>query len=228
MKRNLIALSMLLFLCHTLIAADRESGCTAKVRSVNVSIPAPAEGFVEVGSEKRDYFEQSDATRLLCAFVAASDLPHLWKPARGMDRYMLVRTSRRLEDRDISQAEFEQLVAVIVPQLSAAASRIAKSKEEELKRDAKALHRPEDMSVSDPVLLGTFQSKDTYGFGMVVSGPVFWGVNKKYVDETVLLRLNKRLAFLYVFAVYQDETTVTWAKDVAEKWARHILDSNPE
>ena len=227
MKRNLISLSIVLFLCQALATAA-DSGCTAKVRSVNVSIPAPAEGFVEVGNEKREYFREHAGTRLLCAFVTPTDLQRLRKPAEGGDRYMLVRAGRKFEDRDVSSADFEKIIATLKPQLDTRINDAVKKTEEKLKSDYKELHRREEVSISQPVSLGTFETKDTYGFGVLLSGSVSSGMSKKYVSETVLIRLNKRIVSLYVYATYVDENTVKWARDVAENWARQILAANPE
>ena len=227
MKRSLIPLTVVLFMCQTLMALP-DLPCTAKVRSVNVGIPTPAEGFFEVGAEKREYFREHPETRLLCAFVTATDFERLRKPADGMDRYMLVRTGRKLEDRDVSSYQFEQVVASVKPQLDTRVNDAVRKTEERLKKDYKELHRREEVSISRPVSLGAFEAKDIYGFGVLLSGSVSGRANKKYVSETVLIRLNKRMVYLYVYALYVDETSVKWARDVAENWARQILASNPE
>jgi len=227
LKRNLISLSIVLLAWPVLLAAA-DSGCTAKVRSLNVSIPAPAEGFVEVGNEKREYFREHEGTRLLCAFVTSTDLQRLRKPAEGGDRYMLVRAGRKLEARDVSPADFERVIAALKPQLDTRINDVVKKTEDKLKSDYKELHRREEVSISQPVSLGTFETKDTYGFGVLVSASVSGRPNKKGVIETVLIRLNKRFVYLYVYALYVDETTVKWARDTAENWARQILASNPE
>ncbi len=217
----------MLFICQALAAAA-DTTCTAKVRSVNVSIPAPAEGFVEAGNEKREYFREQAGTRLLCAFVTAGDLQRLWKPADGTDRYMLVRVGRKFEGRDVGTADFERVIAALKPQLDTRINDVVKKTEEKLRSDYKELHRREEVSIGPPVSLGAFEAKDTYGFGVLVSGPVFLGVNRTYVSETVLIRLNKRIVYLYIYALYVDETSSKWARDVAESWARRILASNPE
>ena len=226
-KRNLITLSIVLFAWPALLAAA-DSGCTAKVRSLNVSIPAPAEGFVEVGNEKREYFREQAGTRLLCAFVTVGDLQRLWKPADGTDRYMLVRVGRKFEGRDVSSADFERIVAAMKSRLDTRINDVVKKTEERLRSDYKELHRREEVSISPPVSLGSFETKDTYGFGVLLSESVSGRMSKKYVTETVLIRLNKRIVYLYIYALYVDETSVKWARDVAESWARRILASNPE
>jgi predicted small secreted protein len=106
----------LLFLLFALALTLHASNCNTMAGGTAVVIPTPEKDSVEVGSDKRNFFEYMvpSRNRLLCAFVSADLLPGLKNPATGMSQYMLVEVSRQLGEKNIevSSANFEQVVSI--------------------------------------------------------------------------------------------------------------------
>jgi hypothetical protein len=84
-------------------------------------IPTPQKELIEVGNDKRGFFEYMvpSRNRLLCAFVPADFLPRLKNPASGMEQYAVVEVSRRLDEKntEVTSANFEEIVSAFKQQL---------------------------------------------------------------------------------------------------------------
>jgi len=208
------------------------SDCLATAGGVSVTIPSPGKLFTEVGSEKRDSFEYMvpSRNRLVCAFVPIDYLPRLRSPATGMDRYMVIEVSRRLEEKntDITSANFEQIVATTKQQIgdTSQLNSTAQASAEEVINKLKALQNSKDISIQTPTPLGPIlQSTDAYGFLMIV--PVSsGGETVKILGASILMRVRNRLLFAYVYGA-DDESSLKWIRATAEEWSHEILAANP-
>jgi hypothetical protein len=230
MKKTVLTL-LLCALCasaSSLYAAD----CSTVAGGVPVIIPPPDKEFVEVGSDKRDFFEYMapSTNRLLCAFVPADFLPRLRGPASGMGRYMLVELSRKLDEKntEVTSASFEQIVLGMKQQFadSSTLDRTAQTTSEEISRKLKQLDQSKDVSIGKPAALGTlFQISDAYAFAMLASVSSA-GVTVRAINATVLLRVRDRLIFAYIYGSADDENSLKWIEKTAEQWANEILTAN--
>jgi hypothetical protein len=223
--------SILLFL-PLVSPTVRASNCSTKAGGVSVAIPAPVGGFVEVGSDKRDFFEYlvPSSNRLLCVFVPADLLPLLKNPARGLGRYMVVEISRQLDEgnSEVTPANFQEIVSGIKQQLgdTNAFNRTVQTSSEEVSRKLKAVDASKDVAIGQVSPLGTlFEKQDVYAFAMVA--PVSsGGVTVKMINASVMLRVRGRLVFVYIFAGGSDETSLKWVEQTAEQWAQQVLTAN--
>ncbi len=230
MKKTVLpVLACVLFaLALSLHAAD----CPTMAGGVPVVIPPPDKEFVEVGGDKRDFFEYMvpSSNRLLCAFVPVDFLPRLKNPASGMGQYLVVELSRKLDEKntEVTSAVFEKVVLGVKQQFadSSTLNQIVQATSEEISSKLKQLDRSKDVSIGKPVPLGTlFQTSDAYAFAMlspVSSG----GVTTRVIGASVLLRVRERLIFAYIYGSSDDENSLKWVEKTAEQWADEILTAN--
>jgi hypothetical protein len=230
MKKTLLILllSTLFASASSLHAAD----CNATAGGVPVVIPPPEKEFVEVGGDKRDFFQYMvpSRNRLLCAFVSADFLPSLKSPATGMGQYMLVELSRRLDENnaEVTSATFEEVVSGMKQQFAdpSALNQTAQTSSEEVSSKLKQLHQSKDVSIGKPTPLGTlFQTSDAYA-GAILAPVSSGGVTSRAINATVLLRVRDRLIFAYIYGSADDENSLQWIEKVAEQWAKRILAAN--
>lgn len=230
MNKCLVSVLLLLLLAP---AALHAAGCSATAGGAAVVIPAPTAEFAEVGSDKQDVFDYlvPSRNRLLCAFVPADLLPSLKKPAIGLNRYMVVEVSRKLDvaNTEVTPADFEEVVASIKKRIgdSDELNRTTQSAADEISGKLKAIDQSKDVALGQPSPLGTlFQTQDAYAFAMLApisSG----GVTVKTINASVLLRARHRLLFAYIYASGEDETSLKWVEKTAEDWSHEIIDANP-
>jgi hypothetical protein len=121
--------TVLTFLLWALFASTSSlhaADCGTMAGGVSVVVPPPGKEFVEVGGDKRNFFESMvpSRNRLLCAFVPTGSLPRLKNPASGLGQYMLVEVSRKLDEKntEITPASFEQIVTAMKQQLGDSSS----------------------------------------------------------------------------------------------------------
>ncbi len=229
MKKTVLTLLMgaLLGSASSLQATD----CSTMAGGIPVVVPSPEQGFPEVGTEKRDFFEYMvpSGNRLLCAFVPAEFLPRLKNPAGGMRQYMLVELSRKLDEKntEVTSAMFEKVVLGVKGQIADPSSlmQTVQTTLEEINRNLKQLESKE-VSVDKPTPLGTlFQTSDAYAFAIlapVSSG----GTTSRIINASVLLRVRDRLIFAYVYGSSDDENSLKWVEKTAEQWTNGILIAN--
>jgi hypothetical protein len=232
MKKTVLTLLLcaLFASASSLHAAD----CSTMAGGVPVVVPPPGKEFVEVGNDKRIFFEYMvpSRNRLLCAFVPADSLPRLKNPASGMGRYMLVELSRKLDEKntEVTSASFDKIVLGMKQQLadSSKLNQTAQQTSEEVSSKLKQLDQSKDVSVDEPTPLGTLlQTSDAYAFAMlapVSSG----GVTTRAINASVLLRVGDRLIFAYIYGSSDDEKSLKWIEKTAEEWTNEILTANSE
>src|SRR5271167_1960094 len=121
--------TVLTFLLWALFASASSlhaADCGTMAGGVPVVVPPPDKEFVEVGGDKRNFFEFMipSRNRLLCAFVPTDFLPRLKNPASGLGQYMLVAVMRQLDEKDteVTLAAFEPIVTAMKLQLGDSSS----------------------------------------------------------------------------------------------------------
>jgi hypothetical protein len=230
MKRTLLAFTLcaLFATASWLHAAD----CSATAGGAPVVIPPPEKEFVEVGADKRDFFQYMvpSRNRLLCAFVPADFLPSLKNPAGGMGQYMLVEVSRRLDEKnaEVTSATFEEVVSGMKQQFadSSSLNQTAQESSEEVSSKLKQLHQSKEVSIGKPTPLGNlFQASDAYA-GAILAPVSSGGVTSQAINATLLLRVRNRLIFAYIYGSTDDENSLKWIEKVAQQWANEILAAN--
>jgi hypothetical protein len=230
MKKTVLTL----LLCALFASASSLQGadCSTMAGGAPVVIPPPGKEFVEVGSDKRDFFEWMVPShdRLLCAFVPADFLPRLKNPASGMGQYMLVELSRKLDEKntEVTSAGFEKVVLGVKQQFAdtSTLNQTVQTTSEEISSKLKQLGQSKDVSMDKPTPLGTlFQTSDAYASAMlapVSSG----GVTTRAINASVLLRVRDRLIFAYIYGSGDDDKSLKWIEKTAEQWANEILTAN--
>ena len=156
-------------------------------------------------------------------------LPQVKNPVTGMDRYMVVEVSRRLDKKntDITTANFEQIVASTKQQIGDASqlNSTAQATAEEVIGKLRAIQNSKDISIEKPIPVGTIlQTPDAYGFLMiqpVSSG----GTAVRTLAASILIRVRNRMIFAYVYGS-DDESSLKWIQATAEEWSHEILAAN--
>jgi len=229
MKRTLLGLYLTILLVPFALAASSPD-CNARAGGVSVLVPGPGIDFVETGADKHAAFDAMvpDKNLLLCAFVPPALVPRIVKPVGNLDRYMLVEVSRALENEAATDEAFNGIVAAVKQQLgdSSQLNRTFKDIEAEVRQKLRKDNASDDISIGQPIPLGTlFQMKDAYSFAAIL--PITTGGQRvRMLNASILLRVNNRFLFVYLYADYKDEATYKWIGDMAEGWARHILAAN--
>jgi hypothetical protein len=223
--------------------AQESAGKTSAVSSFKagrtpIAIPPPTAEMTEIGYDNREFMEVAvpSQNRLIAAFVPTNDLAKLTSRSEdsALSRYAVVQVQRQLEYMDCEASDFKEVVDGMAEEFGSAMDATTaftdsciQEAEEEFNRRMKSLELEEaTVNLGKPVSLGSFFSKqDAYGFGMVM--PVSMGnVNVKMGMGGVLLRVRKRLLFVYLFSEYKDEDTVKWIRKTSEAWADAILKAN--
>lgn len=198
----------------------------------SIAIPPPTSDLNELGSDYRVLLEPSvpDTNRLIAAYMLADDAVNLRTGvAKSPSRYALVETSRRGEFSEVDAATFKQISATLAQQLGGSQDSPLtdmKTQQDELNHKLKAVGATKELTLDKPVQLGTFFSKpDAYGSGMIV--PVSRGGSSiKMVSGLTTLRVQNRLLYLFVYALYTGDDSVRWVRSTSEQWADAILKAN--
>jgi hypothetical protein len=196
-----------------------------------IVLPAPTRDIVEIGDDKRpllDVIVPAD-NRLVAAFVLVEDLPHIKQGDAGltMSRYALVEVARRAEFTDCEASDFKEVVDTVKTQFGDLMNSTKGQVEDEFNNRMKALHLDEaTMSLGQPIQLGCILSKpDAYGFGTIV--PISKGGTTTNMGAGItLMRVKKRMLFVYLYAEYKNENTVKWLRDTTGEWTDAILEAN--
>ncbi len=198
---------------------------------VPIAIPPPASDMVEVGVDNHSIMEVfvPDSNRLLAAYVLSEDLPGLRNSKKSLSRYALVEVPRRGEFTDFKASDFKDMADGASKEFGAVLNSSIKEMEEELNRKIKALNIEDaNFKLDQPVLLGSFFSKqDAYSCGMMMSVSTN-GVTTKMIAGILMLRLKDRLVFAYLYSCYKDQESVMWVRKASEDWADAILKANQQ
>jgi len=221
-------------LCALFVSASslHAADCSTMAGGVPVVIPPPGQEFVEVGSDKRLFFEYMvpSRNRLQCAFVRSDFVPRLKNPASGMGHYMLVELSRKLDEKntEMTAAGFEKVVLTIKQQFadSSALNQTVQATSEEISRKLKQLDPSKDVSIDKPTPLGTlFETSNAYAFALL-QGVSSGGATIRAINASLLLRVRDRLIFAYIYGNGDDEKSLKWIEKMTQQWADEILTAN--
>ena len=198
-----------------------------KAGGTPIAIPSPTKEMIEVGYDNREFMEVfvPSHNRLIAAFVLTNDLPRLKKGSDDiMSKYALVQVPRRAEYKDCGPSDFKNAVK---GQFGELVNSSMKEVEEEFNRRMKSLDLDvAKMSMGKPVQLGClFSKQDIYGFGMIMPLSMS-GKDIKMVMGASLMRVKRRVIFVYLCAEYKNEDTVKWIRKTTEDWADVILKAN--
>jgi hypothetical protein len=202
-----------------------------KAGGVSIKIPVPDTSFVEVGYDNRVSMEilVPENNRLICAFVLNDDLPVLFKDGNDhtMSRYAMVEVPRRGENLDCETNDFKQVVDGAKESFGNAINSVTKESEDEFNRRMKSLDLADmQVKMDQPTQLGCFFSKqDIIGLGMLMGYETGGSIVKMGVT-VILMRVKNRLLYVYLYAEYKNDNTITWLRKMGEKWGDQILKAN--
>ncbi len=217
---------------------------TVRVGEVAIKMPTP-EGYERVanGSAQHKTFLASTAesNRLLAGFIptaapvtpeaaeAPEDIVEETPEKPGMSRYSMVQTLRGIEDNDFTQKDFDD-VKVELKNMDSNLESIKDQVNKELK-SLTTENEKDTVQVGKPIMLGTFLNESqALGFNMVIK--VKTGNKEDGFKElpmacgTLIMRVNDRLLFVYVYDEYKGDDTLKWISTHSTDWAHAILKAN--
>jgi hypothetical protein len=198
---------------------------------VSIKIPIPDTTFVEVDNDNRESMDifVPQNNRLLSAYVLTNDLPHLFKDGNNniMAKYALVEVPREGENTACEASDFKQVTDGAKKSFGDAFFSSTEEADAEFNRRMKSLDLADmQIKLGQPTQLGCFFSKqDIIGFGMLM-GYEMGGSTIKMGMTVILMRVNNRLLFVYLYAEYKNDETIKWLRNVGEKWSDEILKAN--
>ena len=198
---------------------------------VPIKVSAPDTGFVEVGSANRESVEifVPPNNRLMCAFVLENDLPNLFKEGTEniTANYALVEVPRRGENIDCEAGDFIQVTQSMEESLGSAIPSLMNESEDIFNNRLKSLGIQDmKLKIGEPKQLGCFFSKqDAFGLGILM-GYEMGGSTVMMGATLIIMRVKKRLLFVYLYSEYKNDDTIKWLRKVGEKWSDEILKIN--
>jgi hypothetical protein len=198
----------------------------------SIVIPAPTADLSELGPDYRVVIENlvPDTNRLIAAFLSAEDSANVRSGiSKGFSRYALVENLRRAEFVEVDAETFKQVSDGMAQQFGATLNASMKDEEEEINRKLKAMRGVDTtMSFDKPLQLGAFFSKpNACGFGIIQQISAA-GSSMKMVAGIMVLRVQNRLIYAYLYSAYKDEDSVQWVRKTSEQWADAILKANQQ
>jgi hypothetical protein len=203
---------------------------TFRAGGVDLLLPTPSSDLIEAGSDNRVALEvlAPDQNRLIAAYVTADDAPRLRTGGAGMlKKYALVEVPRKAEFVDVTADYFKEVTDTMDKQFGSIVDSSVKDTEDQMNRKLKALNLDDaKITLDKPAPLGTFFSRpDAYAVGMVL--PVSsQGASVKMVAGILILRVQSRLMYAYLYSVYKDEDTVKVIRKATSDWADAIQAAN--
>ena len=219
MKQIFMILFYWLMLLGSIANAETQN-IQIEVGGVKIDVQAPI-GFHEISSlspETRNLAETMTppSNRLLAIFVSEDDLGRIMKgevPKFG--RYMLLQVFRELENTNISNGQFRQLVAQIKAQQNTL------PKEYELSQK---------MKIGEHVPLGVFfEQSNAIGFASLVKYQAeAEGEKLDYVvaGGTSFIRVKQKVLYAYVYGTYENQDDLNWVRSKSREWVNSLLTFN--
>lgn len=198
----------------------------------SIVIPSPTPDLHELGSDYRVLTESlaPDTNRLIAAFLSAEDASNIRSGvSKPVARYALVETLRRAEFANIDSKTFEEVTESMAPLFGTTLEASMKDQQQEMNHKLKAMRgNVATITLDKPVQLGSFFCKvDACGFGTIM--PMSTAGNAvKMVTGSTILRVQNRLLYLFVYAVFKDDDSVLWVRKTSEQWADSILSANKQ
>ncbi len=201
-----------------------------KAGGIPIIIPPPTPDMVEVGDEKREIMEifVPASNRLIAAFALTDEMPRFSQSGFVLSRYALVEVLRVGDYKDFAPGDFKAVVDTVKTQFGDIAETSRKDIEEDFNLRIKELHLDAgSMSIGKPIQLGPILSKpDAYGFAMILPYSMA-GNTTTMAGGVALMRVKKRLLFVYLYAQYKDEETLKWLRATTTEWVDAIFSANP-
>lgn len=238
MKRH-----VLVVFCYFVLTANLVSAATKSIKvdvgGLKIDIQAPV-GFHEISSlspKTRKLFETVTPpdNRLLAVFVSKEDLGRIMKgKAPNFYRFINLQVSRKLEDKNISNALFQQLANQIKEEHHSLLETFKYEVGGLIERGAEKLSAEYDLSIKiknfKQVPLGIFLDKPgAVGLAYLVKNNV--EVEGEQLDYVVagagsLLLIRGRVLYAYVFSRYQTQNDINWVRSKSKEWVDSLLTSN--
>jgi hypothetical protein len=196
----------------------------------SIAIPAPTSGLIEIGPDYRVLFETfaPNTNRLIAAFVLPSEAAALRTGGtEDVSTYALVEVPRAAEFKEITPEIFKQVAEAVGTEFGANLDADIKAGTDELNQRLKDLNSSvAGITMDKPVPLGTlFAASDEDGFGLLMQASA-QGSTVKMAMAVVLVRVQDRVVFGYLYTTYKDADTVRWLSTKSRAWADAILKAN--
>jgi len=196
----------------------------------SIVIPPPEADLLEMGADYRVLAETFVPTsnRLVAAFLKPEDSAALRDgKSQPLSKYALLEIPRSAEFADITPNLYKQVADSVAKQFEGDLDATLKDQEEELNRRLKALNSSAGTMTFDKAApLGTFFSKsDACAFGMLTPVAIN-GTSTKVAMGLIVVRVQNRVLFGYLYSTYKDEGSITWLRKTSEQWADAILKAN--
>ncbi|MCK9555773.1 hypothetical protein M0R36_08180 [bacterium] len=208
--------------------AAGEDVAEVKVGGVSINVPPPADGFKEVGYDKREFLEIAvpPNNRLLSAFLTEEDLKKFGtEQLEYLSRYMMLQVARGAEYMSCGPEDFKIVIESMSEAMSQGMKDTIDEANAEISRRLKALN-VDEVKLDKPEMLGQiFSITDAAAFAMVMS--VKEGARTtKMICGLCTIRVKSKLLFAYVYSEYKDEASVDWVCKTTENWAKALLNAN--
>ncbi len=227
-----ISLSGALCLAQAIQVPTPGGNGVVRAGQVSFVMPSPSPDLVEMGPDLRVLMEIAtpNTNRLVAAFISPDELAKLPGGLTGApQRYALVEVLRRAEFVDVDEATFKQVVDAMSTQLANGEAQSTMVKQQDRineKIDDLGL-KSGKVTIDKPVQLGSiFSNANSYGFCML-EPMASNGKTENMVNGVALVRVKNRLLYVYVYAKYEDKSTVDWVLKTTQAWADAILKQNP-
>lgn len=146
-----------------------------------------------------------------------------------MIHYAFIETLRQAEFVALDESTYKQAAAEVAKQYGStidAPSVDVKGFQDEVNHKIKAMGGSKEVSLGKPEMLGTIFSKpDATSFGMLMD-VAYTGKTAKVVIGSTLLKVQDRLLYEVVFALYTGDDSLAWVRTTSEQWADAILKAN--
>ena len=232
-----MSLKYLFLFCIILLTANNMTAQSSKiiktqiykVGGVSIIFPSPNDTLIEVGSANREKFEifVPSQNRLICAFFQNKDIQNFTIEGAELEMttYAYVQVSRKAEYMDCSQSDFKEVISGSQESFGDVVVSTFKESEDEINKIMKSLDL-ESIQIGETKQIGTlFSKKDAFSFGMLTS--IKSGENKRnLIMGGVLMRIKKRLIFIYLYTEYKNEDSIKWIGTTTEKWTDAIFKEN--
>ena len=136
---------------------------------------------------------------------------------------------RRAEFSDVDPAAFKTVEDSMAQQFGGDLDALVKKGQDYINRNVKELNSDaSSITMAKPLSLGALFSKpDVAAFGMIESVST-QGPETKMAASIMILHVQNRILFLYLYSAYKDESTVQWIRSSSEQWADAVLAANKQ
>ncbi|MGH8315432.1 MAG: hypothetical protein ACRETU_09835 [Steroidobacterales bacterium] len=225
--------------CLGLLLAFTAGAVPVKVGAVSIELPAPA-GTAEISEQLPTLRKVMESVipqthRVLAIFAAEEDAKHVMMNGESLTSYMMVVVPRDLENFDITDADFENLVSMSKAQLPSL-DEMMKSQSNAFSQQATDAIAGQtamkvDVQIGETKILGLFaDEKHWLAIGMLMGVKV--AVPGKDERARTLagavntVHVRQRVLFLYVYHDYESDADRQSTQDVSRSWVKATLDAN--